>query len=337
MPQASRPQNDPVVKWSTSDLPQGERAEALERLMSSDFILPVGFSRRLHEDVSADLQAASLDEQVVMHMRVNPVDSLECYRSTDQFQRSHDACLSVVQILGGKQQIVTGGNDLLARPGDVFLLDTEQDYRFGAEGPFFFRALHFRKSFLLDIMPHAYDYSGQVLRRSDGPVALFGAHMRALCRNRLKPTGEDLSGAMRVTGELLAYAMGASTMVGRHAMRTITFDRAREYIARNLSRGDLTPTRVAEALAISTRYLHLVFESYGITVGAWIRRQRLERCRRELAAAGHAGRLITEIAHSWGFRDGSHFAKLFRRAYGLSPRDYRAQAGERRGRAVDGG
>lgn len=51
--------------------------------------------------------------------------------------------------------------------------------------------------------------------------------------------------------------------------------------------------------------------------------QRLERCKRDLASPTHAHRHIGEIAFAWGFNDLSHFGRVFRDHYGLSPRDWR--------------
>ena len=55
-----------------------------------------------------------------------------------------------------------------------------------------------------------------------------------------------------------------------------------------------------------------------------ILRRRLEECAMQLRDPIWARRTITEIAFSWGFNNATHFARVFREKYGLSPRDYRA-------------
>ncbi|EWS59238.1 L-rhamnose operon regulatory protein RhaS [Methylibium sp. T29-B] len=59
----------------------------------------------------------------------------------------------------------------------------------------------------------------------------------------------------------------------------------------------------------------------------WIRRQRLDRCRRDLRAAETAHLSITQIAYRWGFGDSSSFSKIFKREFASSPKDYRAAGG----------
>ena len=56
------------------------------------------------------------------------------------------------------------------------------------------------------------------------------------------------------------------------------------------------------------------------------RRARLERCRRDLADPALAGETILAIATRWGLHDRAHFSRLFRAAYGCSPREYRLSA-----------
>ena len=96
-------------------------------------------------------------------------------------------------------------------------------------------------------------------------------------------------------------------------------------VLEHLSEPELTPQRIAKENHISLRYLHLLFVDAGITVSAWIRSQRLERCAADLANPALAEQSITQIAHRWGFNDLGHFGKLLHRKFGASPRDYRRQ------------
>jgi AraC-like DNA-binding protein len=80
---------------------------------------------------------------------------------------------------------------------------------------------------------------------------------------------------------------------------------------------------IAAAHQISTRYLHKIFHDQGLTVAGWIRQRRLERCHRDLADPVLRSHPIHAIATRWGFSDSAHFSRLFRAAYGTSPRDYR--------------
>jgi AraC-like DNA-binding protein len=70
--------------------------------------------------------------------------------------------------------------------------------------------------------------------------------------------------------------------------------------------------------------VHRLFELEGVSVSTWIRKRRLEGCRRDLADPALADRTIGEIGRRWGLPDAAHFSRLFRAAYGSSPRELRA-------------
>ncbi|WP_430383474.1 helix-turn-helix domain-containing protein [Streptomyces sp. P10-4] len=95
------------------------------------------------------------------------------------------------------------------------------------------------------------------------------------------------------------------------------------HIEDNLTDPDLSPESIARAHHISVRYLHKLFQSGGTTVGAWIRQRRLDACRAELRGRR---RSVAAVAHRWGFVSPSHFSRLFRQTYGLTPSEWQATA-----------
>ncbi|MGP3913718.1 AraC-like ligand-binding domain-containing protein [Nonomuraea sp. 10N515B] len=97
--------------------------------------------------------------------------------------------------------------------------------------------------------------------------------------------------------------------------------RVHAFIEQRLGEIDLDPGAIAAAHHISVRYLHRLFESENTTVAAWIRQRRLERCRAELARGGDEP--VSAIAARYGLPDSAHFSRLFRRAYGMPPAEYR--------------
>ena len=101
---------------------------------------------------------------------------------------------------------------------------------------------------------------------------------------------------------------------------------AQAYIDARLGDPSLNPEELARACFISTRYLHRVFETAGLSVCDFIRSARLERCRRDLIDPAFADEPISAIASRWGLPSAPHFSRLFRRAYGCSPRQFRQSA-----------
>ncbi len=102
------------------------------------------------------------------------------------------------------------------------------------------------------------------------------------------------------------------------------FSEAADKIEDRLWDSELDAEDVARMLNVSTRTLHRAFRSQGVTLSAWIREQRLERCRDDLLDPRHRHVPISKVAARWGIPDAAHFSRLFKLRYGVSPRTYRA-------------
>jgi AraC family transcriptional regulator, positive regulator of tynA and feaB len=113
-----------------------------------------------------------------------------------------------------------------------------------------------------------------------------------------------------------------STLVAAHRTRIMG------YIEAHLRDPQLSPTAVAQACKITARYLHHLFTAESETVTQYIQRRRLEECARALIAAPLRARLVTEIAFDYGFNSLTHFGRVFRNQFGLTPSEYRRAARE---------
>jgi AraC-like DNA-binding protein len=98
---------------------------------------------------------------------------------------------------------------------------------------------------------------------------------------------------------------------------------AQAQIEARLSDPTLSPAEIARACFISPRYLQKLFAEEGLSVSEVIRRERLARCREDLADPRMTDRPIKAIASRWGFPDQAHFSRVFRDRFGCSPREFR--------------
>jgi AraC-like DNA-binding protein len=80
---------------------------------------------------------------------------------------------------------------------------------------------------------------------------------------------------------------------------------------------------VARAHGVSVRYLHKVLAPTGSTLSAWIRRQRLDRIRRDLADESLAGRTASAIAARWGMTDTGHLSRALKAEFGMTAHEIR--------------
>jgi AraC-like DNA-binding protein len=98
------------------------------------------------------------------------------------------------------------------------------------------------------------------------------------------------------------------------------------YVDEHLADPALGPESIARAHYISTRYVHKLFAKEEMSVSEWIRHRRLEACLRDLRDPELAHETISEIARGWALSNPAHFSRIFRGAYGCTPREARSGA-----------
>jgi AraC-like DNA-binding protein len=89
---------------------------------------------------------------------------------------------------------------------------------------------------------------------------------------------------------------------------------------------DLTVAAVASRQRISESYVRKLFESEGSSFSEWVLGERLIRAHRMLTDPRFAGRSINSVAFDAGFGDISYFNRSFRRRFGATPSEIRAEA-----------
>jgi AraC-like DNA-binding protein len=104
------------------------------------------------------------------------------------------------------------------------------------------------------------------------------------------------------------------------AARRTLVHRVKRFALDNLAHPELSPQLIAVEHRISVRYLHKLFAGESTTLSRWILRARLERCRRDLITTRVP---VAVIAHRWGFASAARFSRVFRAAFGVSPREFR--------------
>ena len=102
--------------------------------------------------------------------------------------------------------------------------------------------------------------------------------------------------------------------------------RALGFIQKNATKG-IRPGHVAEFLGVSRRLADLRFQQFsGETINETIVRHRLEAVKKLLATTDRSIRAISEAC---GYTDHAYLKTLFKRRFGLTMRDWRAQNSQR--------
>ena len=102
--------------------------------------------------------------------------------------------------------------------------------------------------------------------------------------------------------------------------------RVKAYIEAKLADPELSVEQIAHACSISVRGLHRHFaEDPAGSVSRYLWQRRLIRCAEALRDPSQAHRSITDVCFSYGFSSSSHFSRLFKDRFGVSPAHYRIE------------
>jgi AraC-like DNA-binding protein len=186
------------------------------------------------------------------------------------------------------------------------------------------------------VLPEAESVHGRVIEYHSPLARMIPAHLADLCKRLPTMSAPDAYEAMHTCAMLIAAAFGKETGLtgnARAAARTAMFATARRFIDANLGQMDVTIESVLAVSQLSRPTLYRLFEPEG-GLAAYIRNRRLREAADELHRYPH--KAIVEVAYGLGFNSASDFTRAFRRAYDMSPSDFRALARQAQA-AVSGG
>ncbi|WP_225836214.1 helix-turn-helix domain-containing protein [Streptomyces sp. NK08204] len=306
--------------FCSEDLPPAERLPYFD-----GFLLNSGYPMRVTstspEHFRATVRALFLGPVTVMELTCSPS---VVRRTAALIRRSDPEMYSVVFPRRGDLMVTQAGREAMLSGRDFALCDSSQPFetRIPGEGTTTLVYAHAPRALLPFPAERTRRLLGTRLPGQMGVGALLTQFLTdmtvdsaslAVGATQLSTTALDLMAAS-LAHHLDGFAW-AEDDSDQHAMLL----RIESFIHEHLSDPDLSPQAVATAHHISVSYLHRLFRVRDTTVMELIRRQRLERARRDLADLRLRDIPVHRIAASWGFRDHATFTRAFRAAYGMPP------------------
>ncbi len=319
-----------IVTMRSEDLPAPDRFEWWCEQVARDWA-PSVVSSPHTRDFPAVLTLAELGP---VQLSVLDFPEVRAVRTPALVRRSDPERYGISLITTNDLYFAQRDRDCRIGPGDLLLHDTSQpsDSRaLPGTGPGRMLMLHLPKS-ALPLRPRRLEcLLAHRLPTGTGMNAILARYLTSVTNaiengevgeregKRLGEVALDLAAAT------LAAQIDAQDKLGPESRRQALLARIVAFIEHNLGDPDLTPAEIAAHHHISLAYLHRLFQHRELTVAAWIRHQRLQRCRTDLADPRLRSRPVHAIAARWGFRHAADFSRAFRAAQGLSPSDYRHQ------------
>jgi AraC-like DNA-binding protein len=231
--------------------------------------------------------------------------------------------LELTLLLDGTQQLRQAGRVATLGPGDLTSIDSSHPYAVLSPAPFEMLVFSVPKAMLRPALDGLARRTAVTIPSGGGLAGLVAPFLRGVAEGlRDGIVGERDSDVGEGVADLVR-GLYADRRDAPAAPRAELLGAIHRHIDARLHDPGLRPAGIAAAHFISTRSLHRLFEEQGVTVSAWVRARRLERCRRDLEDPALAGETVLAIARRWGFHNLGHFGRTFREAYGCAPGEVR--------------
>jgi len=260
--------------------------------------------------------------------KVTVINSSGLARRLPVAQQTSCETVSFFVARGAHLKIAREGADVVLRPHEACLVEGRSHdpvVAIGAGSPI---RILVSRSRLFSLYPSAHRLLQKPFPISPGLMHLLGNYIVTIG----SLSAQLHAGAQRLASqhvlELVALAIGESQNIvdgpAEQGQANARLDEIKADILQNINRPDLTLDEIARRHRISPRCLQRLFEREGSSISAYVLEQRLCAAAKLLAAPLLSERKISDIAFSSGFNDLSYFNRSFRRRFGVTPSEARA-------------
>jgi len=271
--------------------------------------------------------ADTQDRFTFRHSRHLPgVTALDAVMRDFSYDRHAHEEMALGVTISGRQDFFCRGAQFSSTPGKVILFNPG-DVHDGSPGPrstLRYAMLYIRRDQLVPLMGHGRNAARRLPRVPGALVDDAALRWRILALSRLI-LGR---GGTRMEQELHLYELArrlqrlADPSRSEPAVeRMDAFAHVRDYIHAHLD-SDLSMDQLCAVANMSKfHFIRLFRGRFGITPHKYVLSCRINKARKAL----EQGRTPTDTAQLCGFFDASHLNRRFKRAHGLTPRQYQLQ------------
>lgn len=233
--------------------------------------------------------------------------------------------LKISLLRRGRAAVDQDGRQCRLRPGDLVAYDPSRPYELHALDNF--------RSTIVAIPRSRLGANAELISQQSACALPTGTGLRTLVSSCLSGLAANLDHASYAVGMHVAEALiccivsaFADQPLWRADLDAELCDRIFAYCLSNLADPGLSVTSVADVHGISVRYVHKVMSRRGITMAAWIRRERMYRIHRDLSNPALAHRTNAQIAARWGILDPAHLGRALSAEFGQTAKQIRLAA-----------
>jgi AraC-like DNA-binding protein len=246
---------------------------------------------------------------------------------TPQLISDDDVVLVAIQ--NGAGDLRQAGREGIVRSGEAILTTTGETGTFIKPVPTVLTNFRLNRAVLANDVPDLSSAVARVISMSHPALRLLMGYSSVLNDQQSLETAELRGAFVEHMHDLAALALGATRDATETAklrgVRAARLHAVKADIVKNVTQSDLSIDTVAVRQGLSRSYIGQLLSADGTTFTDFVLDRRLAYAHHALRTWRYAKYKISTIAFEAGFRDMSYFNRTFRRRYGMTPSDARAQ------------
>ncbi len=228
-----------------------------------------------------------------------------------------------VLLLSGRYQLNQRGREVNLSPGDMVIYDATQHHQITCPDDFSKLIFAIPRQCLKKRLAKVETCTAIRIPSESGIGAVTSKFLRAWVPEINQLAAHELSNLCVTSLDMLVMTLD-SIKSGNHPQSTsFGLIQIKAFVEQNLSNSDLNTDMIAKAVGLSPRYINRLFSKEDTSLMRYVLHRRLERCHHDIQSQQLSPTRISDIAFNWGFNDLSHFSRVFKLRYGMSPREIR--------------
>ncbi|MDD5265543.1 MAG: helix-turn-helix domain-containing protein [Methylococcales bacterium] len=309
------------LKLSTNIIPPHERVDWLREVICREYT-NVEITSPAHVGLSQDLTICPWGNLQLSIIQSSAISLERLPR--EPHLNSQDAYFAVI-LLSGDYRLEQNGRNVLLQPGDMTIYDATRPHRIHCPGEFSKLILSIPRTVFRDRVAGIDRCTALRIPSTQGIGFVAANFLRSCATHADQLQAHEFSTLSGHALDLLTLAVASVRPVGINLSRSraVSFNSIKTIIEQNLRNSDLDTGVITRIAGLSARYINGLFEEEGTSLMRYVRKRRLENCRKDMLNPFYAGHQLSGIAFRWGFNDAAHFSRAFKQQFGCSPREFR--------------
>jgi AraC-like DNA-binding protein len=312
------------VRYETAGIAPGERSRFWHEAVAQAYF-PLDLTYRDTDRFEGSLELWDLGEVSLSRL---VTDGITYARHAEHLRKDPEEHFLITVPENAAIRFRQDGMDVACRPGSFVVERSHLPYEFSDPDANALWVLRVPTSLMCQRLSLPDRFASLGFDCAQGAGRLFVDMLRLVPETveAIHPSGREVLGRQLIELLALTFDNDARILESRQAsVKQAHLRRIEHHLRQNLTSSRLSPQSVADACGLSVRYLHQLFQEKGLSLGQWVREQRLLRCDEALRDP-RGRRTIAEIAHFWGFGDQAQLSRHYKARFGQSPSDTRQQS-----------